>query len=338
MKTKLLIIGLLVSFFGSAQKSSTPAEPVLLYSLPKTELVIEVNAERVNQKPGDFYQYSERFLATNDVVTSEKIFYRIKNITVSQRTVADPNRTYKIMPAKNAIQSLITVNEKGILCGLNLQVVKEKPNKPKELKLTEKKTESLLPLGEEYMLAGSVAKMAEGAAKQIYRIRESRAALLTGDTDHLPGDGSSFKYMLDGMDSQEKQLTELFTGKNTVEPVTSTVLFSPDAEASKKVAFRFSALSGVVDKDDLSGSPYFISIEYKPVINSDIAKEKNSIDLYSVIPVTANVKLSDGNNVIFEEEIIIPQAGALMPIPVSVLNKDSKVSVSPVTGRLLSIQ
>lgn len=220
MKTKLLIIGLLVSFFGSAQKNAAPAESVLLYSLPKTELVIEVNAERVNQKPGDFYQYSERFLATNDVVTAEKTFYRIKDITVSQRTVADPNRTYKIVPAKNGIQSLITVNEKGILCGLNVPVVKEKPNKPKELKLAEKKTESLLPLGEEYMLAGSVAKMAEGAAKQIYRIRESRAALLTGDTDHLPGDGSSFKYMLDGMDSQEKQLTELFTGKNTVEPVT----------------------------------------------------------------------------------------------------------------------
>ena len=38
-------------------------------------------------------------------------------------------------------------------------------------------------------MAGSTAKMAEGAAFQIYAIRESRLSLLSGELEHLPADG-----------------------------------------------------------------------------------------------------------------------------------------------------
>ena len=44
---------------------------------------------------------------------------------------------------------------------------------------------------EELLMAGSTAKQAEVAAKQIYRIRESRMNILTGDADNLPPDGEA---------------------------------------------------------------------------------------------------------------------------------------------------
>ena len=46
---------------------------------------------------------------------------------------------------------------------------------------------------EELLMAGSTAKQAEVAAKQIYRVRESRLNILTGEADNLPPDGEAMK-------------------------------------------------------------------------------------------------------------------------------------------------
>ena len=66
-------------------------------------------------------------------------------------------------------------------------------------------------------MAGSTARQAEVAAKQIYRIRESRLNILTGDADNLPPDGEAMKLVIQQLEEQEKALTNLFTGILTKE-------------------------------------------------------------------------------------------------------------------------
>ena len=66
-------------------------------------------------------------------------------------------------------------------------------------------------------MAGSTAKQAEVAAKQIYRIRESRLNILTGEADNLPPDGEAMKLVIQQLEEQEKALTNLFTGILTKE-------------------------------------------------------------------------------------------------------------------------
>ncbi|KAI4367809.1 hypothetical protein C825_000006 [Parabacteroides sp. ASF519] len=70
---------------------------------------------------------------------------------------------------------------------------------------------------EELLMAGSTARQAEVAAKQIYRIRESRLNILTGDADNLPPDGEAMKLVIQQLEEQEKALTNLFTGILTKE-------------------------------------------------------------------------------------------------------------------------
>ena len=59
-------------------------------------------------------------------------------------------------------------------------------------------------LSEELLMAGSTAKQAEVAAKQIYRIRESRLNILTGEADNLPPDGDAMKLVIEQLEQQEK--------------------------------------------------------------------------------------------------------------------------------------
>lgn len=57
---------------------------------------------------------------------------------------------------------------------------------------------------EELLMAGSTAKQAEVAAKQIYRIRESRLNILTGEADNLPPDGEAMKLVIQQLRSKKK--------------------------------------------------------------------------------------------------------------------------------------
>jgi len=335
---------LMLTLFASSQVpfSIADGEPALVYALPKTEFLIEVQTEKVTQKPGMFYRYSERYLATNKVVTEEKITYKIKDIIVRTRPVADPNRTFVVKPAKNSALNNLTVTADGLLCGINV-TPSSKSHKPQfsSIHNEDAPAQTLLPLGEEYMMAGSEAKLAEGAAKQIYRIRESRLGLLTADVEKLPADGASFKVMLEGLTKMEQNLTELFVGKVTTEVKTQTLSFIPDASVNKQVLFRLSALRGLVASDDLSGAPVFVSINPTNAASASVeAKDKaDKSGIYTVLPVSCQLLIEDGAKNIFSAEYAVPQFGRIIPFPEALLSQPKlKVHIDSQTGRLLGAE
>ena len=343
-KLFLLSTCLMLTFFASAQTPSSivDGEPALVYALPKTEFLIEVQTEKVTQKPGMFYRYSERYLATNKVITEEKTTYKIKDIVVRTRPIADPSRTFAVKPAKNSALNNLTVTADGLLCGINVTP----PSKSNKSQLSSIRNEdapaqTLLPLGEEYMMAGSEAKLAEGVAKQIYRIRESRLGLLTADVEKLPADGASFKTMLEGLTTMEQNLTELFVGKITTEVQTQTLSFIPDASVSKQVLFRLSPLRGLVASDDLSGAPVFVSINPTSVAAASAGgKDKgDKTGIYTILPVSSQLLIDDGARNIFSAEYAVPQFGRTIPLPEALLSQPKlKVHVDSQTGRLLGAE
>ncbi len=335
---------LMLALFASAQVpfSIADGEPALVYALPKTEFLIDVQIEKTTQKPGMFYRYSERYLGTNKVVNEEKVTYLIKNIVVRTRSVADPNRTFAVKPAKNSALNNLTVTTDGLLCGINI-TPQTQPQAPQfsTIRNEELTPQTLLPLGEEYMMAGSEAKLAEGAAKQIYRIRESRLGLLTADVEKLPADGASFKAMLDGLSKMEQNLTELFVGKVTTELQTKTLSFIPDVSVTKQVLFRLSALRGLVASDDLSGAPVFVSINpTNPAAASVGVKDKgDKASIYTVLPVSSQLLIDDGARNIFSAEYAVPQFGRIIPFPEALLSQSKlKVHIDSQTGRLLGAE
>lgn len=344
---KLLIFSFL--FFAtvciSAQVpfSLKEGETKITYSLPKTEFCVEVQTEKQLQKQGVFYRYSERYLATNKVITEEKTTFRIKKIEVHSRAIPDPNRTYSFEPSKKSEARHISLTSNGLLSGVNVPYQKEHIIKEHKFdKISEEAIKTtLLPLGEEYMMAGSEAKLAEGAAKQIYRIRESRLSLLTADVEKLPTDGSSLKLMLEGLNKMEKELTELFVGTTILETQTQKVYITPDTAIDKQVLFRLSALLGVVSTDDLSGMPYYISIKPASVslLPADPKAKIEPAVLYTVLPALTEVSIGDGIKTYYSSQFSIPQFGKTIPLSETILQQPKViVRVDSQTGRLLSVE
>ena len=329
-----------LGIFAQNSLKLTEGKPVFVYSLPKTEFCFELEIEKTTQKQGQFYQFSERYLATNKVITEDKIAYRLKSINVKQQAVPDPKRTYQIeVKAGN----FLTVDKSGLLCGVNIPFKTESIEKlivvnKKEADIEQK---TLLPLSEEFLMAGSTAKLAEGAAKQIYRIRESRMTLLSGDMDQLPSDGKAFESMLKGLDKSEQDLTELFVGKQTIETMKHTIFLTPDSAFTKKVLFRLSALRGLVDATDLGGSPYFISLKSDEiqVVAPDPKSKPEETSINTILPASTKVTITDGIKTYYNGVFFIPQFGVIIPVSEKTFNLPKvKIKIDNLTGRLLGVE
>lgn len=345
---KLIVLSIfffLIVGFNRAQNNFAlvDGQTAFVYSLPKTELCIEIETERTTQKPGMFYQYSGRYLATNKIITEEKTNYSIKSISLKTRALPDSSRTYNFPLGKSSRPIHISVNSQGILCGVNVPYTTE-ANKEQIvncIKTECKQKAALLPLGEEYMMAGSEAKLAEGAAKQIYHLRESRINLLTAELERLPADGSSYASMLEGLNNKERELTELFIGKTSIETQKQTLYLTPKTALNNQVLFRLSALRGVVAADDLSGTPYYISIKPTTVasVAADLKAKKLELGIYTLLPATTRITINDGNNSFYSEQLSLPQFGKIVPIDQEYLEqKDLKIRVDQQTGRLIGIE
>jgi hypothetical protein len=184
--------------------------------------------------------------------------------------------------------------------------------------------------------------MAEGAAKLIYRIRETRIQLLAGDVEHLPADGTSMQLVLEELDKQEKQLVELFIGTTTITPCTHTLYYTPDEDVTDLVIGRFSRFAGVVSHDDLSGEPIYLTLQaHKHVLQEPKHKFKACglfAYLYYNLPGTANVVLRFQNKHL-AQEVAVAQYGVSIPVSNSLfIGKKVSIVINPETGNILSIQ
>ena len=309
----------------------------LIYYMPKTEVMVDVEYERCDEQVGQFYQYSQRYLGTENVVKENKVSYKIKTISFITRTVADKDRSFTLAAAKNNVG--ISLTAEGILCGINTPCQCEVQNKFQlcaETGSTDTKPH-IIPLGEEQMLSGSVAKMAESTAKQIYHIRESRLNILSGEVDNMPTESEAVRLILEQLREQEDALCSLFTGNRdiTSHHAYYKVNLSEDTD---NILFRFSTLQGPVEADNLSGAPVNIKIELHKMEYAQTPKANKELAnaIYYNIPGTADITIYQGKQTLAQTDMAIPQLGITVPLEAQWQNK--KIIINPSTGMVSQVE
>ena len=290
----------------------------LIFSLPQTHLDLEVVATKTIRKAGPYYQYAEKYLGIPGAITQDSESWSLTSVKVNPYGVPDPEEQY-LMQFKSGSDGYIVLDENGLLLSINTEPVVDTivPIEPKAKKKSPLDNHDYAKVySEELLMSASTAKMAEVAAKQIYRIRESRLDLLTGDVDKMPADGDSFKLIIAQLDAQEAALTALFLGTKSVERVVKRVEYCPEDDVESEILFRFSDFLGFVDADDLSGAPVSISVtvtekgEY-PVDNKGNIVELPKKALAYTIPGKAVIAISYDGRTYVEEELPIAQLGVV---------------------------
>ena len=156
-------------------------------------------------------------------------------------------------------------------------------------------------LNAEVLSAGSTAKMAELTVDQIIELQERRQALITGEAEDIPQDEQQLQLMIDEIDKQREILLTLFTGTTTRDTLEQMLVICPEKEVEREVIFRLSKKMGLVDKDDLSGIPYYMSIEdtHRTTFQKyDIDEKKKEGGFYVNVPALIKLTLHRDNHFI----------------------------------------
>ena len=297
------------------------------YFLPQTEIVIEVSVKKTIQKSGKFANYAKRLLALNNVITKSSAIYELDNVNISYNIAPDTLKNFAVEINSKSTAYNLYLNENRILKGVN--VVSPSFNPRKDALLQENPDTTIqfnyAVLSEEALMATSEAKMAEMAAKQIFKIRESRIEILSGESE-TQYSGDALKLVISELDKIEKELVELFEGKSITFTETKIFRFIPKSATENKVIFRFSPLLGIVDKDDLAGRPVTMSVS--PQINNsetlnEPKKQVKKFGIYYNVSCNAKIAIFDGNRQIAENSFLFPQFGTLKFLPVELFNNKS---------------
>lgn len=346
MRRSWIVLAALMTAIGSyAQTEVTTGimrgkDYGVTYFLPQTEIEIVVNATKHTYMPGEFCKYADRYLRMSQVATDPEIYWTIDKIETRVTGVPDKEHVYFVKLKDKTVAPLMELTEDGIVRSINMPLSNKTPTTATPT--TESSRENIDPrkyLTEEILMTNSRAKMAELVAKEIYSIRESKNALLRGEADNMPQDGTQLKLMLDNLNLQERTLAEMFMGTTRDEPKTFTIRLTPK-EMTDEVAFRFSKRLGVVANDDLAGEPYYLTVTdlKTPVIPADDGKKKVDGVAYNV-PGRAHITLTGNNGKVFDGELPITQFGTVEYLAPILFNKNSTIKVlfDTATGGLVKV-
>jgi hypothetical protein len=317
------------------------------YSLPVTSLIINIEVIKETRIAGRYYRYAEKYLGVKDAVTEDAVSHELGKITLENKGIPDANNTYTVEFKAGTVAPYVYLTEDGLLCSINADYTPPAApaTSPAQTEKPKNRAGSATAVfTEELLMAGSMARQAEVAAKQIYHIRESKMDILTGDADNLPPDGEAMKLVIAQLEEQESALTTLFTGTRTTETSYYDVRIMPQDNLEDEILFRFSQKAGLLDADDLGGAPVYMNLtatERAPELTPKEAEKKEKMKgiIYNV-PGKAAVEIRTAQEALFKSEVQVVQFGTyelLAPAMFEDKKTPVKVLFYPETGALKQI-
>ncbi len=252
-----------ISLYGS-DKSQVEG---ITYMLPKNRIMVTVTATKYTYTPGEYCRFAEEYLRMPDVKSESSVAWKLDRIEAHCVPVPDKDKTYFIKVAEKTSAPRVQLSPDGLLLAVNDQIEYQPLEQPTPIQKAEKKR--LSPedyYTQDIIRAASATATARLIAEEIYQVREKRSELTGGELENMPKDGASMELMLRELADQEEALTSVFSGTTESEQQQVTFVVEPDAEVAEKVLFRFSQKLGIVDEENMAGSPVYYSLKSKHTV------------------------------------------------------------------------
>lgn len=324
----ILLAGALAAAAPAVAQTSTKltatkaSEFGLIYTLPMTAFEVTIAVEKTVNTPGEFYQYARKYLNSQPIMKPSTSWH-ITSAVVNPVAIADEEQRYLANFKGGAGTFMmvsdenfpLSVNDEGYDAEVSLTPLPEAVAPLPTILQQPVAKQAMTP---EMIQSKSSAKRAQLAADKIYELRTNRNEIISGQADAMPSDGNAMKLALDQLTAQEEALTAMFLGSSqkSVEVRTYTVYLPDDAEGGRQVVARLSAVEGLVDANDLSGAPIYISITPTtfgelPLNDKGEAKTFPKGGVAYRIPGTARVSLTFEDRTLADSEFDVAQYGVV---------------------------
>ncbi len=357
MKLSHIILSTLLCVFAATQiqaqttqnfNASKDNQYGLRYTLPRTVVDISIETAHSHFVPGEFYNYASRHLAISNAITEESTTVEIRSISIATRGVADPDNQWLVQFKRGAAVSMcltpdgipLTINTDSIIETADIEFLETEQAMPTILE-----TDAVRhAMTQEMIMSSSISKRAELAANRIFELREMRNDLLAGQYDNPPADGKAMQLVLDNLANQEAALTAMFAGTEKTWTNVKTISICPDTlDVEREVIARISPFDGVLDADNLAGSPLSISVEILergeiPLTPEGFEKTFPKGGVAYIIPGKARISVKYEGKEVANTEVTLAQLGGVFGIDPALFSDKkapSMLQFDPATGAII---
>jgi len=356
--TGVLILLLLIACSPASKISVTNIQDLasyeensIIYTIPRTRLVLTATAIRHYTVPGPYNRYAEKFLGMKDAPSISETEWELNSIALTSYQEPDPDYYFSVQTndPELVLQKFMMLTGKGMILkpdennlfvqfeGIfdegpepihfkDLSVKRNLIEPGSSAKSAEKKTTIDLPVTGQNMGAKSIEQKAEEAANFIIKIRKRRFKLLAGQYEVFP-EGKALEISVQELNQLEEEYISLFAGKTYSDTITRSFYYVPQVnqELERYVFFRFSDETGFHDALETIGKPLVLELRnmhFTEVLHNmhfPLSGPTYENVLFYRIPDMASVKVFYSSNTILEAEIKIFQYGSI--VPWSVLGK-----------------
>lgn len=345
MKQKLIIglVGLVTCFSTGYTIAATPPE-MMTYLLPKNQVKVHVLIEKRSYKPSELAQYAEKYMQLRDVATHAKDEYRVVGVNFEPVAVPDSSKLFRLTWDSKRTIFDVKCNENGVLTAINATAPTTERFEPFVPQPAKAQPHAKDYMDADMLAAATPAKQAELVAQAIYDIRESRNLLARGQADFMPKDGEQLRLMLDQLQKQETALLSMFQGSVVVDTTVIVRQIEPQHDEQEAILFRLSKYLGVLDENDLGGTPYYYKVEdiqQMPATGqNDPIKDRDDIGLRVNLPNKIRIDITKDKQVVGSFEMYCSQMGRTEKISGQLFNKKqtTHIVLDPLYGSIRSIE
>lgn len=347
---KRILIAALLTISAAATNAQTKAEDMqgyLTYTLPKTTIVLEVEAVQEKFYAGPYAKYAEKYLGIKPRQNDE-VAFQLTQIKMTPYVEADQSRRYSFNVKKGSVDaSFLKLSSQGLISfsdanfgdesiwrfptrtqgdfaskGVNSNLTSESTT----LYRNEKKESAYnkVSVQQDMIVEKSPEKRAAETADMILKIRQQRFQIVTGDTDATYS-GEAMGAAIAELTRLEQEYMTLFVGYSEYQTQVMRFEVMPDAERESQmyIAFRLSDSAGLVPADNLNGRPVVMEIVPQVFAEPEVTevldeKSVKPVEAYYRIPAMCTVKLINSGDVIMQTRLPIYQLGRESSLPVNV--------------------
>lgn len=314
----------------------------LSYSLPQTVLRVEVQANIEQFHAGPYARYAMKYLGIK-TRESDESRAEVSDLKLVSFTEADSDKRYVITPGTGA-ETVLALTAQGLVSlgggsdpetrwtfaydkhgdfsdkGIGSNLTSESATLYRNVK--DNSRYNMIAVRQEMVVEKSLEMRAKEAADMIFSLRKKKLQIVSGDTD-ASYSGEAMGAAIKEIDRMEKEYLEMFIGYSDVQTQKMNFDIVPSGKDGNKghlryVAFRISDTEGLVPADNVSGRPYIIEIEPKPVsAPQNQAKAARGNVLYYRIPAICTIRLMDRAVTLLQSRVPVYQLGIISNFTIS---------------------
>ena len=346
MKTFRIIASALALFCAVVATGQNVPSGAVIYSLPRTTIVVTVEAEHNVFTAGPYAQYAEKYLGYKARQTSSSSC-KIVSINMAPYVEADPAERYAVNLSDKVASNFVQLCSQGLIVMSDSYTGKESLwrfdspagaeqfiGRDPEGNLAGAtatlyrvvKTETgfeKVGVKQSQVVEKSLEKKAEEAARSIFNLREKRTQIITGDTD-ATFSGEALQAAISEIDRLESEYMSLFYGvtETSLQKISFDVI--PVAGTLKYVAFKASDKDGLQPASAAGGRTVSLemTLENLGAANASGAKSSSGASVFYRVPAVAVCKIVDENRTLCEMRVPVYQMGQTQSFPINnLLNK-----------------